>query len=236
MNKAILDSRQIHSRITRTLEGGAQVDLSTESCKRFLKRNMGKNIGVVVLYVDIDGSTRMSLQLSDRQFARIIQVFAQEMSLVITNHEGYVFKYVGDAVIALFPVRDNLKKACTDAIHCSKTMIEVLEYLNPALKSHGLPPITAKVAFDYGGVLVVHYGKKSEKSHVDIIGRTISIVAKMLPYAKLSRVIAGQSIYDTLSDHRSKELFIYSNADKVGWSYIDERNGYLYKLYSLVLE
>jgi adenylate cyclase len=236
MNKAILDSRPIYTSITRTLEGGAQVDLSTESCKRFLKRNVGKRMDVVVLYADVDGSTKMSLQLSDRQFARIIQVFAQEMSLVITNHEGYVFKYVGDAVIALFPVRDNVKKVCGDAIHCSKTMIGVLEYLNPALKSHGLPPITAKVAFDFGGVLVVPYGKKSEKSHVDIVGRTISIAAKMLPYAKLTRVIAGQSIYDTLSDHQFKELFIYSNAEKLGWSYIDERNGYPYKLYSLILE
>ena len=95
-------------------------------------------------------------------------------------------------------------------------MIEVLEYLNPALKSHSLPPITAKVAFDYGGVLVVHYGKKSEKSHVDIVGRTISIVAKMLPYARITRIIAGQSIYETLSDHQLKELFMYSNAEKLG--------------------
>jgi hypothetical protein len=88
MNKAILDSKSFHTRITRTLEGGAHVDLSTESCKRFLKRNVGKRINVVVLYVDVDGSTRMSLQLSDRQFARIIQVFAQErawLSLIIKD-------------------------------------------------------------------------------------------------------------------------------------------------------
>jgi hypothetical protein len=104
------------------------------------------------------------------------------------------------------------------------------------LKSHGLTPITTKVSFDYGGVLVVRYGKKLEKSHVDIVGRTISIVAKMLPYAKLTRVIAGQSIYDILSGHKTKQLFTYCNAAKLGWSYIDERNGYPYKLYSLMLE
>ena len=46
------------------------------------------------------------------------------------------------------------------------------------------------------------------------MGRTISIVAKMLPYAKLARIIAGQSKYDTLSDHESKELFTYCNANE----------------------
>ena len=120
---------------------------------------MGKRTDVVALYADVYGSTRMSLQLSDRQFAHIIQVFAQEKSLVITSHEGYVFKYFGDAVVALFPVWDNVKKICQVAIHCSKNMIEVLKYVNPALKSYGLLPIAAKVAFDYGGVLVVSYGK-----------------------------------------------------------------------------
>ena len=82
--------------------------------------------------------------------------------------------------------------------------------------------------------MVVSYGKKLEKSHVDIVGRTISIVAKMIPYAKLTRIIAGQSKYDILSDHESKELFTYCNAEEQGWSYIDERNGYPYKLYSLM--
>jgi adenylate cyclase len=159
MNQYILDPRPIHTRVTRTLEGRAQADLSTEPCKRFLKRNVGKRIDVVVFYADVDGSTRKSLQLSDRQFALIIQIFAQEMSLVISSHEGYVFKYVGDAVVALFPVWDNVKKICQVAIHCSKNMIEVLKYVNPALKSYGLLPIAAKVAFDYGGVLVVSYGK-----------------------------------------------------------------------------
>ena len=101
---------------------------------------MGKRIDVIVIYADVDGSTRMSLHLSDRQFARIIQVFTREMSLVITSYEGYLFRHVGEGVVALFPVRDNVKKMCEDAINCSKNMIEVLEYVNPALKFHGLPP------------------------------------------------------------------------------------------------
>jgi hypothetical protein len=58
----------------------------------------------------------------------------------------------------------------------------------------------------------------------------------MLPYVRLTRVVAGQSIYYAFSDSQSKELLIYSNAEKLGWSYIDERNGYPYKLYSLILE
>lgn len=126
------------------MEVGVQVDLSTEPCSRFLKMNVGKKVDVVLLYVDVYCLTRLSLQLPDRKLARIMQLFAQEMSLVITSHEGYVFNYVGDAVIALFPIRDNVKKASEDAIDCSKTMNEVLKYVNLAFNLMVFPVLPQK--------------------------------------------------------------------------------------------
>ena len=60
----------------------------------------------------------------------------------------------------LFTVRDNVKKICQDAIHCSKNMIEVWKYVNPAVKSYGLLPITAKVAF----VMEVFWSLAMEKN------------------------------------------------------------------------
>lgn len=237
MNQSGLDSELVQSRVMQTLVSGTQVDLSTEPCKQFLKRSVGKKVNVVILYVDIIGSTRMSLTLSDKKFAQIIQVFSQEMSLVATSHGGYVFKYVGDAVIVLFPSAYDAAKVSESVIDCSRTMIEVLKkYVSPCLESRGLPPIRAKVAFDYGNVLVVPYGKKSPSSHIDIVGRTISIVAKMLPYAKVTNAIAGQAVYNVLHNTQFKELFFDSNADKSGWSYIDEKNGLPYKLYLLKME
>jgi class 3 adenylate cyclase len=198
---------------------------------------VGKKVNVVILYVDINGSTRMSLTLSDKQFARIIQVFWQEMSLVVTSHRGYVFKYVGDAVIALFPSEHDVAKVSERVLDCSKAMIQILrECVSPCLESHSLPSITAKVAFDYGKVLVVPYGKKSGSSHIDIVGRTISIVAKMLPYAKPTNIVAGQAIYNVLPDSQSRKLFVNSNADKSGWSYVNEKNDHPYKLYLLKTE
>lgn len=70
----------------------------------FSKKSVDKKINLVILYVDVNGSTRMSLTLPAIKFARIIQVFSQEMSIAIINSGGYVFKYVGDALIAFFPV------------------------------------------------------------------------------------------------------------------------------------
>jgi class 3 adenylate cyclase len=51
-------------------------------------------VDVVILYVDIDGSTNMSMALSPKKkFAMILHVFSQEMSLMTSEYGGYMLKY-----------------------------------------------------------------------------------------------------------------------------------------------
>ena len=93
--------KQIHARAVQTIEKGVQIDLSTIACKRYLRRNANTKTSAAVLYVDIDGSTRLTLSLPSDRLALALQLFSQEMSMVVANFGGYVLKYVGDAVIAL---------------------------------------------------------------------------------------------------------------------------------------
>ncbi len=55
------------------------------------------------MYVDLVGSTNMSMTLPIDKLVSIIRAFTYEMSSVIQSHKGYMLKYVGDAVIAFFP-------------------------------------------------------------------------------------------------------------------------------------
>lgn len=218
----------MQARVERTLELGVQIDLSTTLCKRYLRRHANRKTSVVVLYVDIDGSTKLTLSLPSTQLALILQLFSQEMSLVVGNYGGYVLKYVGDAVIALFPAEHDIEQACKNALECGRTMLEAMKTgINPALKSHGLPEIGAKVSMDYGDVLVVLYGKSLENSHIDIIGSNISMAAKMLAFAPSGRVIMGQRAKENLgaAGNGMQEI------DSHDWQYVDEKTKGRYRLY-----
>jgi adenylate cyclase len=63
---------------------------------------MGTTVPLVVLHVDLVGSTDLSMNLPLKRLVPIIQAFTQEMSLVIEAYGGYVFKYVGDAILSFF--------------------------------------------------------------------------------------------------------------------------------------
>jgi adenylate cyclase len=235
MNSGLLspakDLNAAQARVRQTLDKGVQIDLSTEACKRFLRRKVNQKVGVVILYVDIDGSTKMSMALSPEKFATILHVFSQEMSLITSEYGGYVLKYVGDAIIALFPAEYDKGQASKNALECSKDMQRIIrDCVNPELRARRFPEITVKMSIDYGDVQVVLYGKSIDRSHIDIVGSSISMAAKMIPLAKTWQIIIGQSMYENLDND---ENLMEMNIDQTRWTYVDEKTGGSYRLYML---
>jgi adenylate cyclase len=76
----------------------------------------------------------------------------------------------------------------------------------------------------------VLYGKSIDRSHIDIVGSSISMAAKMIPLAKTWQIVIGQSMYEKTD---SKQNFTEMNVDQTTWTYIDEKSGSSYKLYTL---
>jgi class 3 adenylate cyclase len=151
------------------------------------------------MFTDIDGSTEMSFSLPDDKFAALIQTFAQETSIAVAGYGGYVFKYEGDAVISLFPAEYDRPMTCKNALDCSKAVLEIVRgAINPVLKINGLPEITIRTGLAYGDALAVLYGKNLETAHIDIIGPSISMAAKIASAAKANQILVGELIYNLL--------------------------------------
>jgi len=69
----------------------------------FLRKHVSSKISLVIMFVDLVGSTKMSMTLPGDKLVTIIRAFSHEMSSVVESYDGFVLKYVGDAVIAFFP-------------------------------------------------------------------------------------------------------------------------------------
>jgi adenylate cyclase len=61
------------------------------------------------------------------------------MSLITSEHGGYVLKYVGDAIIALLPAEYDSSQASKNAVDCAKGMQEIIKKcVIPELSARGL--------------------------------------------------------------------------------------------------
>lgn len=189
---------------------------------------------MVVLFIDINGSTQMSITLPPPKFATIVQVFSQETGLAIIGHGGYVLKYVGDSVIGIFPGEFDKRKACENALNCAKSILSIVrECINPALGDNNLPHITVKVGLDRGPSSVILYGKSMDLAPIDLIGPSISMASKITSAAEPNQILAGQSVYDMFTSDglfRNKFTNIKFPYDK--WNYVNKSSGNIYELYS----
>jgi class 3 adenylate cyclase len=75
----------------------------------FLLNHISSKIPLIIIYAEFVGSTNMSMTLPVDNLVTLIRAFAHQISLVVDSHDGYVLKYVGDAVISFFPGRVNNK-------------------------------------------------------------------------------------------------------------------------------
>jgi class 3 adenylate cyclase len=79
--------------------------------------------------------------------------------MIISGYGGYILKYIGDAVIGIFPAEFDSQKACFNALDSAKTMVRIIDQvINPVLYNK-LPKIQVKIGIDLGESMVVLYGK-----------------------------------------------------------------------------
>jgi adenylate cyclase len=233
---------QIRARVTKTLTHGIQLNMSTEESKKLLKRHVNGKANFVIMFVDINNSTQMSLSLPENKFALVVQTFAQEISIAVLGYGGYVFKYEGDAVIVLFPAEYDKTKACKNALNCSRAILEIIrEVINPAFKANELPEITIRIGLAYGYGLVVLYGKSLEKAHIDIVGSSISLASKIASIAQPDQVLVGEFIYNILLSSVNIEDFLRNikfkevNLNPTTWKYISHSDPEsMYRVYEFL--
>ena len=224
--------QETQKRIWKSLKHGIEYDATVDRSDAFLRQHVNEKIHMVVLFVDLVGSTNISLTLPEEKVAIIISSFAQEMALAIKQHNGFVLKFVGDAVIGYF-MHTSVLIAADNAVSCAQRMIQIMDQgVNPILNNYDYPDLLLHIGLDYGDNMIVRYGSDKEKSHVDILGPTMNIAAKIQSMAKPQQILIGHDVYEKI--HPSlQQKFKKESWSKSEWKYNDKRTGNPYTVYSL---
>jgi adenylate cyclase len=264
--EAIIDVKTIikdsQFRTWQALKVKPDFNISIKDTRDILEKYLESKLNLVILHIDLVGSTKMSLSLPIDRLTTIIRSFAQQMSLIVSMYGGYVLKYIGDAVLAFFVVEDNINfendedkrklsrdkdnfnfLQFTNAINCACTMIKIIkEGINPILNQYDYPELKVRIGMDVGEIAVVQYGVDVEeynetvlkKPHIDLIGYTISIAVKMTSLAKPNNIVIGQKLFDKI-DAKQKNSFMQLTNNNDIWNYTSESTGGLYNIYATTM-
>jgi class 3 adenylate cyclase len=174
-----------------------QYNTSIKRGQDYLLNHVDSKLSLVVMYADLVGSTKMSMSLPVERMAKIIKAFLHELSSVVKSYNGFLLKYVGDAVIAFFPSGFNKYLSCNTAFQCANSMIKVIvNGINPLLekdKDH-YPRLAVKIGIDEGENLAIQY-EFDKSAPIDLIGYPMNVAAKMTSLTGPNKISTGNNVY-----------------------------------------
>jgi class 3 adenylate cyclase/ferritin-like metal-binding protein YciE len=215
------------------------IHTSIKRGQKFLLNHISSKIPLIIIYADLVGSTSMSMTLPVDNLVTIIRAFTHQISHVVDSHDGYVLKYVGDAVISFFPGRvnnnnddDNKYLASDTSVECGKSMINAIkDEINVIFKRYGYPELFAKIGIDAGENAIVQYGYE-QLSPIDILGYSMNVAAKITSLTGANKISIGDNVYKSLDRKVQREFHELSMSDN-RWKYINYGTDKPYKVYTL---
>ena len=231
--QTLLSQRQ--DRLESVLYERYKYNTSIKRGQDFLLNHVDSKLSLVVMYADLVGSTKMSMALPVERMAKIIKVFSHELSSVVESYDGFVLKYVGDAVIACFSSGFNKYLSCDTAFKCAKSMINVIENgINPIFekdKKDKYPNLAVKIGIDEGENLAIQYGY-DKSAPIDLIGYPMNVAAKMTSLTGPNKVTVGNNVYKLLHPTLQPEFAKMQMKEGTEWKYIDLETNLPYKVYT----
>lgn len=166
----------------------------------------GDTRNVVVAFIDIVGFTKMSESLADTDVVRVVNLCFDEIGKVITRHEGYIDKYIGDAIMAVWNAPNAVEQPERAAVDASVDIIALLDHLRAIT---GQQALDLRIALNAGPVLVGDIGGVHRRSFT-VMGTTVNTASRIEAVAKdkMVRLAVSQSVAQKLPEaYPAKEIW-----------------------------
>jgi adenylate cyclase len=138
----------------------------------------GERKQVTVLFADVQGSMELAEQLDPEAWTSIMNRFFEILSEGVERFEGFVDKFTGDGIMALFgaPIahEDHAQRACYAALHLRD---ELTRYTTEVKRKHGVS-FSTRMGLNSGEVVV---GKIGDDLRMDYTaqGHTVGLAQRM---------------------------------------------------------
>ncbi|MBN1686705.1 MAG: adenylate/guanylate cyclase domain-containing protein [Spirochaetales bacterium] len=162
---------------------------------------------MTILFSDIRSFTRLSESMSPQENFNFLNSYLSRVGPEIRSHDGFIDKYIGDAIMALFPKRpDDAVRAAIAIRH------KLLEY-NGHRHSSGYAPIEVGIGLNTGRLMLGTIGEQ-ERMDGSVISDAVNLCSRLESLSK----VYGQTILitgHTLSKLENRRAYHLRFVDRV---------------------
>jgi len=150
---------------------------------------------ITVLFSDIREFTRLSEKMTPQQNFEFINTYLGQMAPIIHQYNGFIDKYIGDAIMALFPTNAD------DAVSCSIAMLKKLRQFNQVLPKADLPAIKIGIGLNTGPLMLGTVGGQNRMEGT-VISDAVNLASRVEQLTKTygTALLITEQTYQKLTD------------------------------------
>ena len=147
----------------------------------------GERKYVTVLFTDLTGYTVLSEKLDPEEVKEITGRIYGEISKIVGKYDGFIEKFAGDAVLAIFGVPKAHEDDPIRAVKVATEIHELVDTISPEVESRIGQPISMHTGINTG--LVVTGEINMERGTHGVAGDTINLASRLSNLAKPGEIL-----------------------------------------------
>ena len=157
-----------------------------------IRRGDGDEIDAAIMFCDLRGSTQLEEQLPRGAYIDLLNLFFDTVSSIVHDHGGEVLKFIGDAVLAVFPSDTDPDRARANAMKSARAIVASLAVLP---RRPDTRPIECAIGLAAGSVLYGNVGSH-ERLDFTVIGQAANVAARLGDLGKEAghRIVVSQDL------------------------------------------
>jgi adenylate cyclase len=144
-----------------------------------LRREPGETIRAALLYADLRGFTELSESAEPQEVIAALDAWFDRIAGAVHAFGGEVLKFIGDGVLAIFPIGErSAADACDAALRAVAAARAGMDHLDDRRAAQGLRPLPFGAALHIGEMLWGNIGT-ADRLDFTAIGRAVNLVSRL---------------------------------------------------------
>ncbi len=150
---------------------------------------------MTILFSDIRGFTSLSEKMTPKENFKFINSYLSKMEPIITQYNGFIDKYIGDAIMALFPTNAD------DAVRSSISMLKKLKIYNQERHKAGYQAIKIGIGLNTGALMLGTVGGINRMDGT-VISDAVNLASRMEGMTKVFGIglLISENTYSNLKN------------------------------------
>jgi len=159
----------------------------------------GERKQVTVLFSDLSGYTAMSERLDPEEVKDIVSRIFGEIAQIVAKYEGFIEKFVGDAVVAFFGVPEAHEDDPVRAIKAAKEIHDIVNGVSPRFEEK----IGRRLSMHSGintGLVITGEVDVAKGTH-GVVGDTLNLASRLADLAKPGEIVVSSDTQKLISPY-----------------------------------